>query len=234
MSKASTKPTTEGLAKDTAHTLDKKGATILPAKLATKIITKIVVPSSANDLIPSFKIFSLLIAVTIFCKVLFQYAYSDSSFSESSAVKPQFHYKTYVLYYLTLVWAFCLLVNIYAIASRTGGCTVSTSITNFYPLILVIGILGWIIYQNTNFYKIINEGKAPSKYGWIDLSVNVLLIIQVTLIYKYINEQMCPENGKRNEIIVKWFHYVCLFLSILSFGFMGWNEWILRTEITDG
>jgi hypothetical protein len=199
-----------------------------------KMITKIVVSPSANDLIPSFKIFSLLIAVTIFCKVFFQYAYSDSSFSDSSAVKPQFHYKSYVLYYLTLVWAVCLLINIYAIASRTGGCTVSTSITNFYPLILVMCLLCWIIYQNTNFYKIINEGKTPSKYGWIDFSVNILLIIQVILIYKYINEQMCPETGKRNEIIIKWFHYACLFLAILSFAFMGWNEWILRTEITDG
>ena len=225
----------EGFAKDNASSrLDKKGVIPVNVNVSKKMINKIVVSSSANDLIPSFKIFSLLIAVTIFCKVLFQYAYSDSSFSDSSAVKPQFHYKSYVLYYLTLVWAFCLLINIYAIASRTGGCTVSTSITNFYPLILVMCLLGWIIYQNTNFYKIINEGKAPSKYGWIDLSVNTLLIIQVVLIYKYINEQMCPETGKRNEIIIKWFHYACLFLAILSFAFMGWNEWILRTEITDG
>ena len=198
--------------------------------------TSIILTNTSNDLIPSFKLWSVLIGATILCKVLFQYGYNDTRFSDekNAANKSQFSYKTYVIYYFTIVFALCLLINIYAIASQTEGCVVSASITNFYPLILVICILGFIVYQNVNFYKVINEGRAPNKYAWIDFSVNVFLIIQVIVIYKYINEQLCPLNGKRNEMIIKFGHWVCLALAILSFAFMAWNEWILRNEITDG
>ncbi|NBO72904.1 hypothetical protein EBV26_20895, partial [bacterium] len=94
--------------------------------------------ASPNDLVPSFKIFSILIIVTIIVKMIFQYSYNENaapSFSDinsltdvslikdeikkkdSSNLKKEItvYFKSYIFYYLTLLWSACLMITIVSI-----------------------------------------------------------------------------------------------------------------------
>ena len=91
-----------------------------------------------NDLVPSFKIFSMLIIITIIIKMIFQYSYNENaapSFSDvnsltdvslikdeikkkdSSNLKKEVtvYFKSYIFYYLTLLWTVCLMITIVSI-----------------------------------------------------------------------------------------------------------------------
>ena len=219
--------------------VNNKPVNIKPTNIASKnaTTTTMTLPKASNDLIPSFKFFVVLLVIMIAIKYLIQYTYSSSRFSDVSAIaRPDssgsYNFKAYVLFYMALIWAFCLLINIVAISSQTGGCTVESTYTNYYPLILIIGILFWMIYQNVNFYNIINE-RAPTNYAFVEFSVGALLLIQILVYYKYINEQLC-QNGEKKSKFVEFGHWICLTLAGLAFGFLGYNEYILRNEVTDG
>ena len=210
----------------------------------------------SNDLIPSFKIFSALIGVTIIIKLLFQYLYREPSFSNtgsssdiSSAIVAKststadkstiYYFKSYVFYALTLLWVLCLIINIIAITFNNvdtdkSACTLKLTLMNILPLLTFTGILGWIIYQNIVFFKKINSGHVPDAYSTIDTYVNALLIIQAGFNYGYLNEQICTDDKKQNDILIQYGPIISLFFGSISLYCMGKNEIILRFFITDG
>ena len=115
-----------------------------------------------NDLVPSFKIFSMLIIITIVIKMLFQYSYNENaapSFSDvnsitdislikdelkkkdSSDLKNEItvYFKSYIFYYLTLLWTVCLMITIVSITLNNydvnkPGCIAKMSMLNMIQM----------------------------------------------------------------------------------------------------
>lgn len=217
-----------------------------------------------NDLVPSFKIFSMLIIITIVIKMLFQYSYNENaapSFSDvnsltdvslikdeikkkdSSELKNQVtvYFKSYIFYYLTLLWTVCLLITIVSITLNKydvnkPGCIAKMSMLNVVPITLFMLLLGWIIYQNTVYYNKINSGHVAESYVTFDTAVNILLLVQAGIMYAYINQQMLcsSEMGQYSEAMSKYGPYIAAFVALLAGGCMTLNEIILRFFTTDG
>jgi hypothetical protein len=217
-----------------------------------------------NDLVPSFKIFSMLIIITIIIKMIFQYSYIENaapSFSDvnsltdislikdelkskdSSDLKKQItvYFKSYIFYYLTLLWTVCLMITIVSITINKynpdkPGCIMRMSMLNVIPITLFMLIIGWIIYQNTIYYKKINSGHVAETYVTFDTAVNVLLLVQAGIMYAYINQQMLcsSEMGQYSEAMSKYGPYIAAFVAVLAGGCMVLNEIILRFFTTDG
>jgi hypothetical protein len=220
--------------------------------------------ASAEDLVPSFKIFSMLIMITIVVKMIFQYSYKENaapSFSEMksltdvSLIKDEIkakdtsdlkkditvYFKSYIFYYLTLLWTFCLIITIISVTFNKynpdkPGCIMKFSILNVVPLVLFTGIIMWIIYQNTVYFNKINSGHVAESYVTFDIAVNILLLIQAGIIYAYINQQMlCPtQMSQYSEALGKYGPYIAAFVALISIGCMVLNEIILRFFTTDG
>jgi hypothetical protein len=217
-----------------------------------------------NDLVPSFKIFSMLIIITIVIKMLFQYSYNETaapSFSDvnsltdvslikdelkkrdSSDMKKEItvYFKSYIFYYLTLLWTVCLMITIVSITLNKydvnkPGCIAKMSMLNIIPITLFMGLLGWIIYQNTVYYNKINSGHVAETYVTFDTAVNILLLVQAGIMYAYINQQMLcsSEMGQYSEAMSKYGPYIAAFVALLAGGCMVLNEIILRFFTTDG
>lgn len=217
-----------------------------------------------NDLVPSFKIFSMLIIITIIIKIIFQYSYNEnaapsfsdvSSLTDVSLIKDEIkkkdtsdlkneitvYFKSYIFYYLTLLWTVCLMITIVSITFNKynpdkPGCIMRMSFLNVVPITLFMGLLGWIIYQNTIYYKKINSGFVAETYVNFDIAVNVLLLVQAGIMYAYINQQMLcsSEMGEYSESMSKYGPYIAGLVAIIAGGCMGINEIILRFFTTDG
>ena len=220
--------------------------------------------ASSEDLVPSFKIFSMLIMITIVVKMIFQYSYKENaapSFSEiksltdvslikdeikkkdTSTLKKDItvYFKSYIFYYLTLLWTFCLIITIISVTFNKynpdrPGCIMKLSLLNIVPLVLFTGIIMWLIYQNTVYFKKINSGHVAENYVSFDTAVNILLLIQAGIMYAYINQQMlCPtEMSQYSEALGKYGPYIASFIALISIGCMILNEIILRFFTTDG
>ena len=217
-----------------------------------------------NDLVPSFKIFSMLIIITIVIKMIFQYSYNENaapSFSDvnsltdvslikdeikkkdSSGLKKEItvYFKSYIFYYLTLLWTVCLMITIVSITLNKydvnkPGCIAKMSMLNVVPITMFMGLLGWIIYQNTIYYNKINSGHVAESYVTFDTAVNILLLVQAGIMYAYINQQMLcsSEMGQYSEAMSKYGPYIAAFVALLAGGCMVLNEIILRFFTTDG
>ena len=217
-----------------------------------------------NDLVPSFKIFSMLIIITIVIKMIFQYSYNETaapSFSDvnsltdvslikdeikkkdSSGLKKEItvYFKSYIFYYLTLLWTVCLMITIVSITLNKydvnkPGCIAKMSMLNVVPITMFMGLLGWIIYQNTVYYNKINSGHVAESYVTFDTAVNILLLVQAGIMYAYINQQMLcsSEMGQYSEAMSKYGPYIAAFVALLAGGCMVLNEIILRFFTTDG
>ena len=217
-----------------------------------------------NDLVPSFKIFSMLIIITIVVKMIFQYSYDEKappafsdikSLDDISIVKDEIkkkdsstlkkditvYFKSYIFYYLTLLWTACLMITIISITlnkynPEKPGCITKMSMINLIPITMFMGLLGWIIYQNTVYYKKINSGHVAETYVTFDTAVNILLLIQAGIMYAYINQQiLCSsEMGQYSEALSKYGPYIAGFVALLAGGCMVLNEIILKFFTTDG
>jgi len=217
-----------------------------------------------NDLVPSFKIFSMLIIITIVIKMIFQYSYNENaapSFSDvnsitdvslikdeikkkdSSGMKKEItvYFKSYIFYYLTLLWTVCLMITIVSITLNKydvnkPGCIAKMSMLNVVPITMFMFLLGWIIYQNTVYYNKINSGHVAESYVTFDTAVNILLLVQAGIMYAYINQQMLctSEMGQYSEAMSKYGPYIAAFIALLAGGCMVLNEIILRFFTTDG
>lgn len=217
-----------------------------------------------NDLVPSFKIFSMLIIITIVVKMIFQYSYDEKappafsdikSLDDISIIKDEIkkkdsstlkkditvYFKSYIFYYLTLLWTACLMITIISITlnkydPEKPGCITKMSMVNIIPITMFMGLLGWIIYQNTVYYKKINSGHVAETYVTFDTAVNILLLIQAGIMYAYINQQiLCSsEMGQYSEAMSKYGPYIAAFVALLAGGCMVLNEIILKFFTTDG
>lgn len=217
-----------------------------------------------NDLVPSFKIFSILIIITIVVKMIFQYSYNEKaapSFSnvsnasdidlikdevkkkDSSDLKKEvtIYFKSYIFYYLTLLWTICLIVTIVSITlnkydANKPGCIAKMSMLNLIPITMFMLLLGWIIYQNTVYYNKINSGHVAETYVTFDIAVNILLLVQAGIMYAYINQQMLcsSEMGQYSEAMSKYGPYIAGFVALIAGGCMVLNEIILKFFTTDG
>ena len=217
-----------------------------------------------EDLVPSFKIFSMLIIITIVIKMIFQYGYNENaapSFSEMksltdiSLVKDEIkkkdmsdlkkdvtvYFKSYIFYYLTLLWTFCLIITIISVTFNKydpdkPGCMMQMSLLNVVPLGLFTGIIIWIIYQNTVYFNKINSGHVAENYITFDVAVNILLLVQAGIIYAYINQQMlcAKQMSQYSEALGKYGPYIAMFVALISIVCMVLNEIILRFFTTDG
>lgn len=217
-----------------------------------------------NDLVPSFKIFSMLIIITIVIKMIFQYSYNEksapsfsdvSSMTDISLIKDEIkkkdssnlkkditvYFKSYIFYYLTLLWTVCLMITIVSITLNKydplkPGCITKMSMINLIPVTLFMFLLGWIIYQNTVYYNKINSGHVAESYVTFDTAVNILLLVQAGIMYAYINQQMLcsSEMGQYSEAMSKYGPYIAGFVALLAGGCMVLNEIILRFFTTDG
>ena len=217
-----------------------------------------------NDLVPSFKIFSILIIITIVVKMIFQYSYNEKaapSFSnvsnasdielikdevkkkDSSDLKKEvtIYFKSYIFYYLTLLWTICLMVTIVSITlnkydANKPGCIAKMSMLNLIPITMFMLLLGWIIYQNTVYYNKINSGHVAETYVTFDIAVNILLLVQAGIMYAYINQQMLcsSEMGQYSEAMSKYGPYIAGFVALIAGGCMVLNEIILKFFTTDG
>jgi hypothetical protein len=110
------------------------------------------------------------------------------------------------------------------------------SMLNVVPITLFMVLLGWVIYQNTVYYKKINSGHVAETYVTFDFAVNILLVIQAGLIYVYINQQMLcsSEMGQYSEAMSKYGPYIAGGIALIAGGCMALNEIILRFFTTDG
>lgn len=217
-----------------------------------------------NDLVPSFKIFSILIIITIVVKMIFQYSYNEKaapSFSDVSSPKDvslikdevkkkdssdlkkevTIYFKSYIFYYLTLLWTICLMVTIVSITlnkydANKPGCIAKMSMLNMIPITMFMLLLGWIIYQNTVYYNKINSGHVAETYVTFDTAVNILLLVQAGIMYAYINQQMLcsSEMGQYSEAMSKYGPYIAGFVALITGGCMVLNEIILKFFTTDG
>ncbi len=206
----------------------------------------------------------MLIIITIVVKMIFQYGYDEkaapsfsdiSSLTDISLIKDEIkkmdtskfkkemtvYFKSYIFYYLTLLWTVCLLITIVSITLNKynpdkPGCITRMSLLNVIPITLFIGIICWIIYQNTIYYNKINSGHVAETYITFDIAVNVLLLIQAGIMYAYINQQMLcsSEMGQYSEAMSKYGPYIAGFIALLAGGCMVLNEIILRFFTTDG
>jgi hypothetical protein len=206
----------------------------------------------------------MLIIITIAIKMIFQYSYNENaapSFSDvtsltdvslikdeikkkdTSQLKKQVtvYFKSYIFYYLTLLWTVCLMITILSITLNKydvnkPGCIEKMSMINLIPITMFMGLLGWIIYQNTIYYKKINSGHIAETYVTFDTAVNVLLLVQAGIMYAYINQQMLcsSEMGQYSEAMSKYGPYIAGFVALLAGGCMVLNEIILRFFTTDG
>jgi hypothetical protein len=220
--------------------------------------------ASPEDLVPAFKIFSMLIIITIVIKMIFQYSYKENvapSFSDMDSVtdissvkdelknrdssdlkkKVTVYFKSYIFYYLTLLWTFCLIVIILSVTLNKynpdrPGCMMRMSLLNIVPLTLFTGIIIWIIYQNTVYFNKINSGHVAESYITFDIAVNILLLVQAGIIYAYINQQMLcsTQISQYSEALGKYGPYIAGFVAIISIVCMVLNEIILRFFTTDG
>lgn len=217
-----------------------------------------------NDLVPSFKIFSMLIIITILIKMIFQYSYTENaapsfsdvtSLTDISLIKDELkkkdtsnlkkeitvYFKSYIFYYLTLLWTVCLMITIISITINKynpdkPGCMMRMSMLNVIPITLFMLLLGWIIYQNTVYYKKINSGNVAETYVTFDFGVNLSLLAMAGVMYAYINQQMlCSgEMGQYSEAISKYGPYIAGVIALIGGICMGINEIILRFFTTDG
>jgi hypothetical protein len=206
----------------------------------------------------------MLIIITIVVKMIFQYSYNENappafsdikSLDDISLVKDEIkkkdsstlkkditvYFKSYIFYYLTLLWTACLMITIISITlnkynPEKPGCITKMSMINLIPITMFMGLLGWIIYQNTVYYKKINSGHVAETYVTFDTAVNILLLIQAGIMYAYINQQiLCSsEMGQYSEAMSKYGPYIAGFVALLAGGCMVLNEIILKFFTTDG
>jgi hypothetical protein len=206
----------------------------------------------------------MLIIITIVVKMIFQYSYNEtaapsfsdvSSLTDVSLIKDEIkkkdsssfkkeitvYFKSYIFYYLTLLWTVCLMITIISITlnkydPEKPGCIAKMSMVNMIPITMFMGLLGWIIYQNTVYYNKINSGHIAENYVTFDTAVNILLLIQAGIMYVYINQQiLCSsEMGQYSEAMSKYGPYIAAFVALLAGGCMVLNEIILRFFTTDG
>ena len=75
---------------------------------------------------------------------------------------------------------------------------VNNIFTNSILPVLMLGILAWLITLNGTYFKEINEGKVASEYSLYNNLSTFLIIIQLGLLFRYLN--LTNENTNSKQI----------------------------------
>lgn len=96
---------------------------------------------------------------------------------------------------------------------------------SLHPILLFI-ILLWIIIININFYTKINKGQVTNEYFNFSFLTNVLIIIQIIVLFMFLNEKSSEKKNQMAQIL-----YI---LSSFNFVFVGIMNVIVKYFSTDG
>ena len=108
------------------------------------------------------------------------------------------------------------------------------------PALLLFIILTWLIALNITYFRKINEGKVADEFNTYSTISNVLIIIQLIILFKYLNDELLITKGGPSSKIgiekalkseMASFTYI---LTILNLIFVGIMNIVLEFFSTDG
>ena len=180
------------------------------------------------------KIFSFLCVMGILIRMIF--------------AEPTKDYATATVYGYTcsILALFGLLVSSLGIsykdqASRGIMGFFNIVLKNAMPIILVVGILGLLLYQNMYFYKQINEGRVSAEYYSWSVASSCFILIQVAAAVYYMMDILAGEKNKTNTTkagmlaaIASELSSLILILTVMNVGIIGILQVILKFFSTDG
>lgn len=139
-----------------------------------------------------------------------------------------------------------LLVSVFAISSRDS---LNQGVVGFFklmvaralPIFLLIGILGFVIFQNISFYKQINSGNVSDEYYTFAGTSSFFIVIQMILVLKYIKDVFIgvpkkDSDGKNDatSVFTSELNSIIMVLTIINISFIGMLQVILKYFSTDG
>ena len=139
--------------------------------------------------------------------------------------------------------AFSLLAIIVLIVSfsyKTIDNTQTKSLLSFItsnglPVLLLVFLIGFIIYQNAVFFKLINQGKLQNVTKGLVISSTILVSLQIFLIGYYIVQVFkCNLDSLSCSLITSPFKYIVILLTAINAIIVSLIQIKLVTYPTDG
>lgn len=139
--------------------------------------------------------------------------------------------------------AFSLLAIIVLIVSfsyKTIDNTQTKSLLSFItsnglPVLLLVFLIGFIIYQNAVFFKLINQGKLQNVTKGLVISSTILVSLQIFLIGYYIVQLFkCNLDSLSCSLITSPFKYIVILLTAINAIIVSLIQIKLVTYPTDG
>lgn len=139
-----------------------------------------------------------------------------------------------------------LLISVFAISSKDS---MNQTVVGFFrlifskalPIILLLGIISFVIYQNVSFYNQINNGKVSDEYYTFAKTSTFFIVIQLLLVLKYIKDITIGVNKNSSDgtttvsnIFTTEINSIILLLTIINLSFIGILQVILKYFSTDG
>ncbi len=200
----------------------------------------------------SFKIFSILIAISLIVKVIAQLAQGkkpdlDPSIpttenptgTNTSKINGQAD-TIIATHGWCLFWTICLWVTVISILTRRFVSekldkeTASEANLFFYsiPFVLVIALITWTIIQTYTFRKKINTNQVPSSFAGFSIGSTIILGLTIGLLF-YLAKTLlfCKKDDIPFMIMTTW---VTIMGSIITAGMITWTEVLLTSFTTDG
>lgn len=107
--------------------------------------------------------------------------------------------------------------------------------SNSAPILLTLVVLIWIIALNMTYFKKINEGRVANEYNTFSTISTVLIVVQLIVLFKYLNDELLSKGGNKMAGIMKGqMASITYVLSILNIAFAGMMNITLEFFSTDG
>lgn len=139
-----------------------------------------------------------------------------------------------------------LLISVFAISSKdslnqTVGGFFRLIFSKALPIILLLGIISFVIYQNISFYKQINSGHVSDEYYTFAKTSTFFIVVQLILVLNYIkntiigvNKNASDSTNNSSNIFATEINSIILLLTIINLSFIGILQVILKYFSTDG
>jgi hypothetical protein len=98
------------------------------------------------------------------------------------------------------------------------------------PFIIMFGIIGFILYLLINYYNKIKSGQISSNYNSFNNIIIMLILLQVYLVYKNIDNETFEMSGKISKITSSMIYLLGVLTMICSINLYI----ILKYFTTDG
>lgn len=141
------------------------------------------------------------------------------------------------------ILALCgLIISSFALSSKiqhpSGFAFLKTVLSNAFPVILIMLILSFVLYQNISFFSQINEGKIPDEYYTYSGIMSFLIFIQIIIVIKYLMDELKGSRNTENKglmnILASELYNVNLIFTITNIGFIAIIQVILKLFSTGG